>query len=469
MPIALRPYPAYRDSRIGGLGRVPIDWDVRPLKRCVAINRNVLPESTDPAFRFRYLDIGTVGTGRLVKEPESILFEHAPSRARRIVKSGDTLVSTVRTYLRAVYFVEDSFEDCIASTGFAVLSPGEGTQPRFLGSLVQSEYFVNQVILNSIGVAYPAIAESRLAALPVALPPEREQDAIVRFLAHIDRRVNRLIRAKRRLIALLNEQKQAIIHRAVTRGLDPDVRLKPSGVDWLGDIPEHWEVRRNGRLFTQRNETGFADLPILEVSLRRGVRVRTFENSDRKQVVTDRSKYKRAVCGDIAYNMMRMWQGAVGVAPIDGLVSPAYVVARPTEGTATRYFESLFRTAEYMSEVDKCSRGIVKDRNRLYWEDFKGMGSCYPPPHEQEQIVWAIDNACCGIDNGIGRVERELSLVREYRARLIADVVTGKLDVREAAASLPDQVGEPEIADEAEEEVLADDDITDTDAIEADD
>lgn len=120
--------------------------------------------------------------------------------------------------------------------------------------------------------------------------------------------------------------------------LRPYPEYKDSGLPGLGELPEHWEVRRNGRLFAQRNETGFGDLPILEVSLKTGVRVRDMENMKRKQVMSDREKYKRAVQGDIAYNMMRMWQGALGAAPVDGLVSPAYVVARPLAGTDTRYF-----------------------------------------------------------------------------------------------------------------------------------
>lgn len=166
---------------------------------------------------------------------------------------------------------------------------------------------------------------------------------------------------------------------------------KDSGLPWLGKVPVHWEVRRNGRLFAQRNETGFGNLPILEVSLKTGVRVRDMENMKRKQVMSDREKYKRAAKGDIAYNMMRMWQGAVGAAPVDGLVSPAYVVARPYPATETRYFSYLFRTAAYMAEVDGYSRGIVKDRNRLYWEDFKRMPSCYPSPEEQRAIADFLD------------------------------------------------------------------------------
>jgi len=169
--------------------------------------------------------------------------------------------------------------------------------------------------------------------------------------------------------------------------LNPYTKYRPSGLPWLGDIPEHWEVRRNGRLFAQRNQTGFSDLPILEVSLKTGVRVRDLDNSKRKQVMTDRDKYKRAVQGDIAYNMMRMWQGAVGMAPVDGLVSPAYIVAQPFPGTESSYFSYLFRTGVYKNEVNQYSRGIVSDRNRLYWDEFKQMPSVCPPPEEQQSIA----------------------------------------------------------------------------------
>jgi len=210
--------------------------------------------------------------------------------------------------------------------------------------------------------------------------------------------------------------------------LQPYPAMKDSGVEWLSEVPEHWEVRRNGRLFFQRNETGFAELPVLEVSLRTGVRVRDFENSKRKQVMSDRNKYKRAIAGDIAYNMMRMWQGAVGIAPVDGLISPAYVVARPLPGTEARYFERLFRTPAYMQEVDNYSRGIVKDRNRLYWEDFKAMPTCYPPPEEQIAIVRYLDH----VDRRVRRLVRAkrklIALLTEQKQAIINRVVTRGLD-----------------------------------------
>ena len=230
---------------------------------------------------------------------------------------------------------------------------------------------------------------------------------------------------------------QAVTGQVDVRTGQPYRAYKDSDVEWLGQVPEHWDVVRNGRLFVQRNEVGFAELPILEISLRTGIRVRDLEDPDRKQVISDRNKYKRAVEGDIAYNMMRMWQGAVGVTPVDGLVSPPYVVAKPLVGTNPQYFNALFRTSAYMTEIDKYSRGIVKDRNRLYWEDFKRMPTPRPPQEEQVLIADFNDSNVVTIDQEVCQLERQIHFLKEYRTRLVADVVTGKLDVRDAAAALP--------------------------------
>jgi type I restriction enzyme S subunit len=210
--------------------------------------------------------------------------------------------------------------------------------------------------------------------------------------------------------------------------LGPYPKYKDSGIPWLGQIPAHWDVRRNGRLFAQRNETGFGELPILEVSLRTGVRVRDMDNLKRKQVMSDAEKYKRAAKGDIAYNMMRMWQGALGTAPVDGLVSPAYVVARPFEETNPYYYSYLFRTEGYKAEVDGYSRGIVKDRNRLYWQDFKRMPSCFPPPEEQAAIVRFLDANAVSVRQYIYNRRRVIEVLTEQRRETISRLVTKGLE-----------------------------------------
>lgn len=203
---------------------------------------------------------------------------------------------------------------------------------------------------------------------------------------------------------------------------------RDSGLPWAPKIPEGWQVLRNGRLFSHRVETGFPDLPILEVSLRTGVRVRDMENLKRKQVISQKEKYKRAAKGDIAYNMMRMWQGAVGPAPVDGLVSPAYVVVKPYPEANSAYFSYLFRTSAYMREVNKFSRGIVADRNRLYWESFKQMPSLVPPRAEQDQIVAYLRAQDAHIARYILAKRELIKLLTEQKLAIIDHAVTRGLD-----------------------------------------
>jgi len=454
MIAGLTHYRAMKDSHMRLLGKVPEHWEVFRLGQFGRLskgsggNREDDVESGIPCIR--YGDLYTTHTYHILKSRSFVSVDKAGTYTP--IRFGDILFAASGETIQDIGKSAANLVDSRACCGgdVIVFRPGRPVNARYMGYATDCRPAAVQKARMGRGITVKHIYSDQLKHLAIALPPVPEQAAIVRFLDHADRQIRRYIRARQKLIKLLEEQKQAIIHDAVTRGLHPNVRLKPSGMEWLGNVPEHWEVRRNGRLFSQRNETGCAGLPILEVSLRTGVRVRDFANSDRKQVMTDREKYKRAAVGDIAYNMMRMWQGAVGIAPADGLISPAYVVARPLPVTESRYFVRLFKTATYMAEVDKFSRGIVKDRNRLYWEDFKRMLSCYPPPREQVEIADALDERCGQIDASTQRIRQEIDLLREYRIRLIADVVTGKLDVREAAARLPDEPGEVDPIDEGD-------------------
>ena len=197
---------------------------------------------------------------------------------------------------------------------------------------------------------------------------------------------------------------------------------------WAPKLPSHWQIWRNGKLFSQRIETGFPDLPILEVSLKTGVRIRDMSSNKRKQVMSDKEKYKRAVKGDIAYNMMRMWQGAVGIAPVDGLISPAYVVARPFVETNSSYYGYLFRTADYKDEINRFSRGIVSDRNRLYWDEFKQMPSIVPPRDEQNKIVTYLRAQDAHITRFIKTKRELISLLNEQKQTLVHQAVTKGID-----------------------------------------
>jgi len=215
-----QPYPSYKDSGVPWLGQVPAQWELKPLKRLVRLNASVLADTTPADYEFRYIDIGTVGTGFLTREPQRLRFGNAPSRARRVLHLGDTIISTVRTYLKAVYFVDKDPEALVCSTGFAVLTPGPSTQPKYVSYLVQSNTFTDRVTAESVGTAYPAIAEERLGSFYVPVPPLPEQTAIVEYLDAQTAKLDAAIAAARREIELLREYRERLIADVVTGKVD---------------------------------------------------------------------------------------------------------------------------------------------------------------------------------------------------------------------------------------------------------
>lgn len=245
---------ALKASGIEWLGEVPEHWEVKPLKRWVRLNARTLGQKTSPDFEFRYVDIGSVQTGRLVKEPERIRFEAAPSRARRVLRRGDTIISTVRTYLKAIWYVSEDADDLIASTGFAVLTPGSGVEPEYLGYVIQSSPFVNRVTANSIGIAYPAIAETVLGRFPVALPPTvDEQQAIVARIKTESAPLDDAITRTEEEIKLIREYRDRLIADVVTGQMDvrgwqpgPDDVVDDAALAALGDENEDVTEEEDG-------------------------------------------------------------------------------------------------------------------------------------------------------------------------------------------------------------------------------
>jgi type I restriction enzyme, S subunit len=476
----LKPYLEYKESGLPWLGQVPGHWEVKRLKDWVTVNASTLSEDTPYDYEFEYLDIGSVGTGRLTKNLDRLRFASAPSRARRLLRPGDTIVSTVRTYLKAVFTVGRISEPLIASTGFAVLTPRADTIPRCLGYIAQSEYFTNQVTGESVGIAYPAISETKLANIPITLPPPTEQAAIVRFLDWTNGRLERAIRAKRQVIALLTEQKQTIIASLVTGKCEmrrvksedgheilsltprPSHLMKPSGLPWLGDIPQHWEVERTKNVFrlrTQKSGRGHGK-ELLSIYTHIGVRPRKdLEQKGNKASTTD--DYWIVQKGDLIINKLLAWMGAVGVSDYEGVTSPAYDILMPIRRLCSDYYHHLFRTKLYLQQFKQRSRGIMDMRLRLYFDQFGQIPVLFPPVDEQSEIVAFCIETTADLTTAISRLSREIELLREYRTCLVADVVTGKLDVREAAARLPDEAP-PDIAED--DTHLSDDDAELTDA-----
>ncbi|MHC5308015.1 restriction endonuclease subunit S [Bartonella sp. LJL80] len=214
-------FVALKPSGIQWLGDVPKHWEVKPLKRWVTLNASTLGEKTDPDFEFRYVDISSVQTGRLAKDLGRIRFDAAPSRARRVLHRGDTIISTVRTYLKAIWYVSEEADNLIASTGFAVLTPGKSVEPEYLGFVIQSSAFVNRVSANSTGIAYPAIAETVLGRFTVALPPTvSEQQAIVARIKKESAPLDDSIARTEEEIKLIREYRDRLISDVVTGQVD---------------------------------------------------------------------------------------------------------------------------------------------------------------------------------------------------------------------------------------------------------
>jgi type I restriction enzyme S subunit len=450
----LRPYPATKASGVDWLPALPEGWEIHRAKYSFreADDRSAAGDEELLSVSHK--------TGVTPRSQKNITMFMAESyEGHKVCRPGDVVVNTMWAWMAAIGV---SRHIGIVSPAYGVYRPrtADRFEPKFLDYLLRTEVYRAEYLRSSRGVTTSRLRlyPPDFLSIPFVQPPLDEQLLIVRFLDWHGGQTAKLIRAKKKIITLLNEQKQAIVHRAVTRGVDPNAKLKPSDIPWLGDVPAHWDTRRNGRLFGARRETGFPDLPVLEVSIKNGVRIRDFGNGTRKQEMSDRSKYQRALQGDIAYNMMRMWQGAVGVVPSDGLVSPAYVVARPFPDAHAVYYTYLFRTAAYMREIDVFSRGIVPDRNRLYWESFKQIASPYPPPSEQEEISRVLDLEVSGAIEAISVIDRGIALIQEFRTRLIADVVIGKLDVRAAAANLPEPT-EPEASESFSDDPPEDDEL----------
>ncbi len=434
----LMAYPEYRETEQSWLGAVPSHWEVLP-------NRAIFSEikernHSDEQMLSVTINRGVIRQKALLENSSKKDSSNKDKSAYKLVCPGDIAYNKMRAWQCAIG--ASDLRGIISPAYVVMRLRNDDHNHQYFHHLYRTPQFGKEAERWSYGITSDmwSLRPEHFKIINTPLPPPDEQAAIVRFLNHTNQRIERTIRAKRKVIALLNEQKQVIIHRAVTRGLDSNVRLKPSGIPWLGGVPERWEIRRNSYIFKERNERGQTGLPVLIVSLRTGVTVgsETNEAGRERRLIADHTSYKLACQGDIAYNMMRMWQGAVGVVPALGLVSPAYVVAQPLEGVSSSYYELLFRTDACKGEINRNSRGIVSDRNRLYWDDFKRLFLPVPPLAEQICIVENLSIQFTEADQVISRTEREIDLLREYRTRLIADVVTGKLDVREAAARLPD-------------------------------
>jgi type I restriction enzyme S subunit len=405
------------------------------LKYLVEVNARDLDENVDPGFEFRYLDIGSVGRGVLFEEPERMTLAEAPSRARRLVQSGDTIVSTVRTYLRAVWPVQGETDDLIVSTGFAVLSPGSRLDARYLGWVAQSDPVIEEIVARSVGVSYPAINGSEIGDIAVPIPSLSAQRAIADYLAAETARIESLVAAEQRRAELAVSRVVALTQALVLgRVADhSEIRNEPGGP--LQPVPPAWTLRRNKSFMKEvadLSTTGQEEL--LTVSHITGVTPRA--EKDVTMFLADTNEgYKLVGIGDLVINTMWAWMGALGVSRTAGIVSPAYGVYRFVDPAADpRYFDALFRSPAYVVEMTRYSKGVWTSRLRLYPESFLAIRTPFPPPEEQARIADAVEELHAEQDRQVNLFIRGVELLKERRQALITAAVTGQIEIPGVAA-----------------------------------
>lgn len=409
---------------------------VIPLKHIARVNVATLDDMTDPDYSFDYIDISSVTPEVGIARRERVTFGTAPSRARRKVTHGDTIVSTVRTYLRAVAFVDEP-DDLVVSTGFAVLSPGAGVDPRYLYRAVQSKPFVDEVVARSTGVSYPAINPGELGRIGVHLPDACTQRAIADFLDRETERIDALVAKKQRLIELLQEKRTALISHAVTKGLDPDVPMKDSGLEWLGLVPAAWAVApvysryevQLGKMLDTSKISGdhlrpfvrnvdvqwdginMDDLPMMD-----------FDSSDRARFALKLGDL--LVCEGGEVGKAALWTG-----DMECYYQKALHRLRPRRiGEFPRFVYYVLLTAAKRGVFVAGSNQNTIDH--LTAEKLRRHRFAFPEPAAQRGIAEYLDRETQRVDRLIGRVREAVDRIKEYRSALITAAVTGQIDVR---------------------------------------
>jgi type I restriction enzyme S subunit len=350
--------------------------------------------------------------------------------------------------------------DGLVSPAYVVAKPHPGIDSRYYAYLFRIGAYMEEVNKYSHGIVTDRnrLYWDEFKQMPSVFPPADEQRAITRFLDHQNLAISRLIQTKRTLIALLNEQQQAVNHRAVTRGLDPNVCLKHSGVPWLGEIPEHWEAKRLKSIAEIRyglgqppreSETGLPLIRATNVDQGR-ILEKNLIRVDPADVPKTRNAFLKA--------------GEIIVVRSGALTADSAIVPREYEGavagydmvvTVRRARPEFIATALLSSYIQADQLVIASMRAAQPHLNAEELGTAIfllPPDEEQKRIVEFVRNESSPIDTAISRREREIDLLREYRTRLVADVVTGRLDVREVASGLPAEVDNAEGVIAAEEE-----------------
>ena len=443
--VKLIPYAKYKDSNVPWLGDVPEHWQQHPGRACFV-------EKKIPNADLIENTVLSLSYGKIVVKPPAKLHGLVPAsfKTYQIINPDDIIIrpTDLQNDWNSLRFGLASYRGIITSA-YMCFQTVNNVMPQF-GYLLLHTYDLKKVFYGLGSGLRQSLNWSDFKYLPCPIPPIPEQTAIVRYLDYVERRVRQFVRAKQKLIGLLEEQKQVIVHRAVTRGLDPDVPLKPSGVEWLGDVPEHWDVRRLRNLVEMRVSNVDKHVKGGETPVRLCNYVDVYKND----YISEQMNFMRATATPEEIERFRLEKDDVIITKDsevwDDIGVPALVID-PATDIISGYHLALLRpypdklTGDYLLRALQ-SKGLTYQfhieakgvtRYGLSQSGIKSAWIPFPPLPEQTAIVEYLDKATADIDAAITRARREIELLNEYRTRLIADVVTGKLDVREAAAQLP--------------------------------
>ena len=435
---AAKPYPSMKDSGVEWLGMTPKHWEIRRMK-------TLLRERSEKGFPDKPLLAATQTKGVVRKEQyeNRTVLALKDLHLLKLVCVGDFVIS-LRSFQGGIEYAR---EQGIISPAYTILYPVERDNHAYLAHVFKSEPYIENLSLFVTGIRQGQnIDYEKLSRSPFPYPPLPEQAAIAHYLDHADRRIRRYIHAKQKLITLLEEQKQAIIHQAVTRGIGGWAKLKATGNTWFPDVPAHWDVMPMRRVITRsvdgpHHSPEYLDhgIPFLSA---RNIKVDRWSLEDVKfisqidyETFCQRVKPAR---GDVLYTK----GGTTGVArtvdldyPFQVWVHVAVLKLRKAR-ILPRYLATALNSPRCYEQSQLFTRGATNQDLGL--GRMKDIVIPVPPLADQSDIIERVAAIEDQIGSGIKAALHEIELLREYRTRLIADVVTGKLDVREVSAGLPE-------------------------------
>jgi type I restriction enzyme S subunit len=420
---AMPKYEAYKESGEAWISEIPEHWEIRKLKQIFYEKKH--KKNPD-------LNCGSISYGKVViKDDEKI--PYSTKQSYQEVLKGEFLINPLNLNYDLISLrISLSSIDVVVSPGYIVLNTHKDINKEYFKYLLH-RYDVAYMKLLGSGVRQ-TINFNHIANSILLFPPLLEQTAIAAFLDRKTAQIDQAVAIKEKQITLLKERKQILIQNAVTRGLHPNAPMRDSGVEWIGEIPAHWVILANRVLFRERIEPGEDGLPLLSVSIHTAVsseEISEDENIRGRIKIEDKTRYNLVQPGDIVFNMMRAWQGAIGAVKVKGMVSPAYIIATPNKEIMSSYFEYQYRCPEFIQQMDRYSKGITDFRKRLYWSEFKQLATVAPPIEEQTAIVSHIETESAKIEKAIAIQQQQIDKLKEYKTTLINSAVTGKIKVPE--------------------------------------